>query len=285
MKIMNGPIAPIPHFDDDTPWGYYQPSRGTKILLSLAHCMPGALKPLTKALRKPIKYHHMDPLDIIAWGIKLRLMPRGNASEQKILTSPKLVDPKEFKVMKEVLRPGSTFIDVGANAGMYSFWAAHCMDGNGKILAVEPDPEMCRRLNYNIRTNSLSCIEICPLAISDYEGKANLNVNPEQRGTNTLERDSCNTSKRQVQISVEALPLLSLLSRASINKVDVLKLDIEGHEPKVLKHFLASAPQNLLPAVVISEFKQDTEDSIVAMMGSRGFNVIERTKLNLIFKI
>ena len=33
-------------------------------------------------------------------------------------------------------------VDIGANAGIYSFWAHRCMGGNGRILAVEPDPEM-----------------------------------------------------------------------------------------------------------------------------------------------
>ncbi len=125
--------APVPDFDDQRPWGAYAPTAGVALALALSHRMPAALSSLTKLLRRPVKYGWATPLDLEIWGLKLRLLPRGNMSEQKLYTSPKLFDRREFVLLAQRLKPGGVFVDVGANAGIYSFWAHRCMQGRGRI--------------------------------------------------------------------------------------------------------------------------------------------------------
>ena len=207
---MGEPTEPVPDFDTGSPWGAYRPAPGIAAALAVAHALPPALSALTKMLRRSVKYGVTTPLDLEIWGLKLRLLPRGNMSEQKLYTSPRAFDPEEFALLRRRLHPGSVFIDVGANAGIYSFWAHGCMHGRGRILAVEPDPEMRRRLAFNARTNALTDIEICPVALSDIEGTAELKVKPTQRGQNTLELGEAQRAggKRQ-SLSV---PLTTLLT-------------------------------------------------------------------------
>jgi len=131
-------------FDDQAAWGAYRPGPIIGVPLGIAHRLPYLLKPLTKILRRPAKYLARTPLDLVIWGLKLRLLPRGNLSEQKFYTAPQLFDPDEFAVLARVLATGGVFVDVGANAGIYSYWATQCMTKGGRILAVEPDPEMRR---------------------------------------------------------------------------------------------------------------------------------------------
>lgn len=282
---MGRPTAPIPDFDDGRPWGSYPPSGAVAAALALAHTLPPALAALTRLLRRPVKYGVTTPLDLTVWGLKLRLLPRGNMSEQKLYTAPQLFDRDEFALLARVLRPGGVFVDVGANAGVYSFWAHRCMQGRGRIVAVEPDPEMRRRLAFNARTNGLTDIELCPLALSDHEGSAELQVNPRQRGENTLDLgEARRAGGERTALTVPLTTLLALLQSKGIDKVDALKIDIEGHEPPVLRHFLHHAPQALWPRVVISEFKDQTAGDILALLAARGYRRRETTKLNFVFE-
>ena len=282
---MGRPTAPVPDFDDQRPWGAYPPSAGIAAALAVAHALPPALSALTKLLRRPVKYGVTTPLDLQVWGLKLRLLPRGNMSEQKLYTSPQLFDREEFALLQRRLQPGGVFVDVGANAGVYSFWAHRCMQGRGRIVAVEPDPEMRRRLSFNARSNGLSDIELCPVALSDHEGTAELQVNPRQRGQNTLDLGEAQRAGGERQsLTVPLTTLLALLQSRSIDKVDVLKIDIEGHEPPVLRHFLTHAPESMWPKAVISEFKDQTAADILGLFAERGYQRRETTKLNFILE-
>lgn len=277
---MRKPVAPVPDFDDSSAWGRYTPRLTVAALLAIAHRLPRWLKPVTRLLRRQMYYHYHAPLDLTIWGLRLRLLPRGNLSEQKLLSAPQLFDFKEFRLIRQVLRPGGVMVDVGANAGAYSFWADRCMDGKGRVLAVEPDPEMRRRLAFNLATNGTTGIAVYPVALSDREGTAILQVNPGARGTNTLEA----SVRGKETITVPVTTLTTLLADAGVTSVDVLKLDIEGHEPTVLGHFLEHAPDSLLPRVVISEFKHDTQAAIVALMRKRGYESYRKTRMNFMFE-
>lgn len=282
---MGRPTTAIPAFDDRQPWGAYRPTAGIRLALALAHAMPPALAMLTKPLRRPVKYGLATPLDLEVWGLKLRLLPRGNMSEQKLYTAPQLFDRDEFALMANRLREGGVFVDVGANAGIYSFWAHRCMGGRGRIVAVEPDPEMRRRLEFNARTNGLTAIDLCPVALSDHEGTGELQVDTTQRGQNTLDTDEARRAGgTRTALTVPVTTLLALLQSRGIDHVDVLKIDIEGHEPPVLRHFLSHAPESLWPRVVISEFKDQTAGDILALLARCGYRQRQTTRLNFVFE-
>lgn len=278
---MGRPTAPVPDFDDQRPWGAYPPSAGVAAALALSHRMPAALSALTKLLRRPVKYGWATPLDLEIWGLKLRLLPRGNMSEQKLYTSPRLFDRDEFALLAQRLKPGGVFVDVGANAGIYSFWAHCCMQGAGRIVAVEPDPEMRRRLTFNMRSNGITDIDLCPVALSDHEGTAELHVDPTQRGTNTL--DAVEAERAGVPrklLNVPVTTLLALLQGQHIARVDVLKIDIEGHEEPVLLHFFSHAPETLWPATLIIEIKEPATNRTLELLRRCGYQIIVRNGLN-----
>ena len=277
--------ASIPEFDDTSPWGTYRLRGLTAAMLKLSHVLPEPLRWLTKTLRKPVKYKHRGPLDIQVWEHRLRILPRGNMSEQKLYTAPQFFDVEERAILARVLHPGSVFVDIGANAGIYSFWANKCMKGSGRILAVEPDPEMARRIRFNVRTNAIQQLVLEGVALSDQEGTAQLHINPSQRGTNTLVTEEIGKSRgERIPTTVQLTTLTALCSRHAITKIDALKIDIEGHEVPVLTHFLMTAPETLCPQVIISEFKDQTAKEILELLSARGYQRTYQSKLNYIFE-
>ena len=81
------------------------------------------------------------------------------------------------------------------------------------------------------------------------------------------------------------MPLLTLIDKYKLSKIDALKIDIEGHEPTVLKHFLTNAPQALWPKLVISEFKHQTATDILEIFKEKGYRQRTTTKLNFILEL
>ena len=80
-----------------------------------------------------------EPVDAEVWGLRLRLWPSGNLSEQRILLMPQFLDVAEREFMdREFRADGQCFLDVGANTGVYILWAASLGLGV-QIEAFEPD--------------------------------------------------------------------------------------------------------------------------------------------------
>jgi FkbM family methyltransferase len=275
----------IPDFDSASPWGRHAPSAWQGRLIAACHAVPPYLRRLILLIRRPIKYGSGQPLDVTVWGYRVRLMPRGNLSEAKLLFAPHLFDPEEFALLRRHLAGGDNFIDIGANAGVYSLWARRWVGEAGRVLAVEPDPEMRRRIEFNLGTNALANIELCALALSDRQGEAELMIKPGQRGENTLaQAEADRAGGERVLLRVPLDTLHHLLDSRGMKTLRALKIDIEGHEPPVLSHFFAHAPESLWPTLAITERKIDTEAAIRALFETHGYRCVLVNKLNLAFE-
>lgn len=275
----------VPVFDADRPWGDYAPGAWNALLLRASHAMPAGLRRLVFVLRRVIRSTVDHPLDVIIWGYRLRLLPRGNMSETKLLFAPQLFDPSELALMARHLEAGGVFVDIGANAGAYSLWAHRAACGRVRVLAIEPDPEMRRRLQFNLATNGIAEVEVCPVALSDRDGVGALLVNPRQRGENTLVAEQARQAGgERVAQTVPLKTLLGLLQEHGVTSVDVLKIDIEGHELPVMRHFFSHAPPGLWPRLAITESRRETAAPIESLFAQRGYRQVLSTALNVAFE-
>jgi FkbM family methyltransferase len=273
----------IPRFDDTSPWGTYRLNSLFASMLWVGQAMPYLLSPISKVTRHPVKYWVNTPVDLAIWGLKLRLTPRGNISEQKLYTSPRQFDRPEMQAMAKVLKDGGTFVDIGANAGIYSFWAHACSKGRCRVLAFEPDPEMRRRLAFNLHTNAMANVTVSPCALSDKNGIATFWVNENQRGTNSLETPDAGSLAKRKKTEVEIRTLVDALAEQHINRVDVLKIDVEGHEPPILRHFFANAARDNWPKILIAETMHLPQSELAMLVPQDHYRLESQTSLNAIW--
>ncbi|NEQ98345.1 MAG: FkbM family methyltransferase, partial [Cyanothece sp. SIO2G6] len=159
------------------------------------------------------------------------------AKIHSIVTSVLLVEgdwfEAEMEFWRKQLHPGMTVIDVGANAGAYTFSAAEKVGSSGRVLAVEPFPDCVQCLEETQRINNLEWVIVCAGAASDRIGTATLAVQGSSE-LNEIVTDEIARNRDNVQ-TVECFTLDSLVEKHKLTRVDWLKIDAEGHEMQVLK--------------------------------------------------
>lgn len=128
--------------------------------------------------------------------------------------------------------PDTVFVDVGANFGYFTVLAANRIgrSGQGRVIAFEPNPRLADLLQRNLQINwSMAPVEFHALAAADAPGSLTLHV-PEGAGANgTLSR----LKTPGANFAIEAVRLDDVIDPAI--RIDVMKIDVEGHEFAVIR--------------------------------------------------
>ncbi len=135
---------------------------------------------------------------------------------------------------------GDLFIDVGANIGYFSILAAH--QCNAKVLAVEPIPKTYEMLNMNIKHNNLDeLIEPVNIALGNEDGVLRFTASFGPKNHAEYEANNIHSNAPTITVPVITLDKLLQQKKSTINKVDFIKVDVEGFEYR----FLLGAAQTL----------------------------------------
>lgn len=137
-------------------------------------------------------------------------------------------EPSIQNLLRKHLQPGMTVVDVGANIGYLSLLAARLVGPTGRVYAVEAAPDNLAFLKQNIKLNKIENIEVVPYAAgSQYRQRAfHLRSRGDLHGFYDHPMD-----EKIKTITVEEHPLDEVIR----NKVDFVKIDVEGGEIEVLR--------------------------------------------------
>jgi FkbM family methyltransferase len=139
------------------------------------------------------------------------------------------------------LRPGHTFVDVGANLGYYSVLASHILQGRGMVCAVEPEPRNYLVLSANLLLTKLLFQQaapaiVIPQALSDHSGNARLFLFDQNSGAHSLvAKQGAIDSVIVPCASLDALRFSTDSEPVIKRPIDVIKADIQGSELAMLK--------------------------------------------------
>lgn len=224
------------------------------------------------AMRKPVRWllHRISPhYDVELEGIRMRCRGSDNLTEQRLLERGLRRNRASLTAIVGQLRPGDVFVDVGANCGLFSLFAAKAVGASGCVLAIEPAPEMTRRLRFNVKANGFSNISVIEAAASSAEGRAALHVRQDQYGLSSL----CHIGATGVDVPMA--PLLAIIQTARVARIDALKIDIEGYEDRVLIPFIGEAPRHLWPRRILMEVEHATrwEGDCLATLVNAGYRM------------
>ena len=121
-----------------------------------------------------------------------------------------------------------TVVDAGANVGTFTVMAA-LKAKNGRVISLEPNSRIFELLRENVKLNKLANVTCLEAALSPLSGKARFYES--YSGGSTRENYTTNF----VSSIVEALSISDLMQRLGMDRIDLLKLDIEGAEFEILE--------------------------------------------------
>ncbi len=268
--------------DISSPFGRYALSGWRATCLRAAQAMPASWLGRRGALllRKLVLKGGPDIIDAEVEGLRFRLYMRDNVSERKYLFLPQFFDAEERALLRKTLGGGGVFVDIGANAGIYSLCGAAAVGASGRALSIEPNPVVGARLAFNIALNDFqgrSAIEQC--GVSDAAGQFDLVLDESNLGGSSL-----SLQRSDKTISVRCDTLLDILARNGITYIDALKIDIEGAEDRALIPFFESAPRTLLTKlIVIENSPKDWRQDLPAAFVAAGYDLAKTTRMNRIY--
>ena len=212
------PLAPYPGWTFGSDWDNPDPAfRLRRDIWEYFH---------RRRLETPLTFDWYD-------GLKLHLYLGNDLSRQLFIAG--CVEPNEMALLDSVLAPGMVFIDGGANDGLYSLLAARKVGGTGRVWAFEPSGREFGRLQRNLALNGIENVRPFPVALADRNGEETLTIaGYEHEGQNTLGEfvhEGVETRGRE-QVVVRKLD--DLVKEEGLSRIDVLKLDVEGAEKRVL---------------------------------------------------
>ncbi|MDB5572455.1 MAG: FkbM family methyltransferase [Hyphomicrobiales bacterium] len=271
--------------NDLSPFGHYAPQPFLKRILKWTRAASADWAGMRRAFvlrAMGLRALGGKPVDTEALGAWMRLYPYNNVCEKRILFTPQYFDPAERDLLASRITPDFTFIDVGANIGGYALFVAAHAGPRARVLAVEPQPEIFERLVYNIRQNPFATVKAIDCALADEDGEITLFLPRHNRGESSMR--IVHAESDGTRIRVPARTMLSVVEAEGYERIDALKLDVEGAEDLILEPYLRHAPQALWPALILMQHTHGRwAIDLPALMAERGYREVLRTRQNVAY--
>ncbi len=162
------------------------------------------------------------PLDMSDRGVSLPILWSGEW------------EPATTALILSKIDADSVFLDIGANVGWFSILAGsrlRRLGGRGKVIAFEMQPDVARRLQSAVFLSALqNHVDVHAVALSDSMSVAEVGLRPDGNRGGAFVRPFSADASHAV---VPCVTLDSLLARA--DRIDLIKMDIEGSELKALR--------------------------------------------------
>lgn len=149
--------------------------------------------------------------------------------------------PVQNWIVKQ-LGKGGTFYDIGANIGFFSLLAAKVVGESGRVIAFEPVPANADAVRRNADLNGFDSILVVDVAVSSGTGEAEL-VLARHPGGASLKSAAVPPDATET-ITIKTATLDSLVLRKDFPPPDVVKIDVEGAELRVLEGMVRVAKEH-----------------------------------------
>jgi len=149
--------------------------------------------------------------------------------------------------MRRFARPGMVAADIGAHIGYFSILLSHLVGPTGKVLAFEPSPENFPLLVQNLSRRRALNVLPSQAAVSDKQGRPILYIS-HGHSNHSLVRDY---TESEEAVAVDAVSLDQYLTGAAIDRLDLIKIDAEGAEPRILAGMKRTLSNNPHLAMIV----------------------------------
>jgi FkbM family methyltransferase len=150
-------------------------------------------------------------------------------------------EPAETRFVAATVRPGHTFVDVGAHVGYFSVLACSRVGPSGRVIALEPEPHNFALLRANVERNRCAQSTVLQLAAGSANGPMSLEVHPRNGGAHRV------LPPGETPTTVQCVRLDDVLPE----RVNMVKIDVQGYDHEVvhgMRRTVAANPQLIVIA-------------------------------------
>lgn len=198
----------------------------------------GAIKNWRKNRRQLKRFRINDGKDLLrqveifGYSFSIYINPYLNGGVDDVIYETGVWEPEIAELIKLYVPLGGVFVDIGANIGFHSLFAASVVGNEGLVMSFEPLPRLQQQMISSVNSNNFKQIRVEPVALGYTSGKAILSLVEENIGASSIQNV---TEDRAVGSTIE-VPVRTLDSYLDIlPRVNLIKIDIEGSEFEALK--------------------------------------------------
>jgi len=165
--------------------------------------------------------------------------------------------------------------DIGANTGCFSL-IAKTLRPDAKIYAFEPMEGILKKLRYNMELNHYD-VHVEPKALSNYDGKATIYPTSLDHVYSVTVNTNMFADQQVHKVTIPTCRLDHFIEQHQIKKIDLMKIDVETHEPEVLEgmgKYLKEMRPNMLIEIQTSEIGEKIE-KLIEGIGYVFYNIHE----------
>jgi FkbM family methyltransferase len=186
----------------------------------------------------------------------------------------------------QLCRNAGVIVDIGANTGVYSL-VAKAVNATSKVFAFEPVERVFYKLLENTRINEYDIVCI-KKAVSNYSGTAVIYDTLEEHVYSvTVNKNIHGNSTAVKKFEVETITLKEFIANYKLSTIDLLKIDVETHEPEVLEGF-GTYLNKYRPTMFVEVLNNEVGlkiNELVKGLGYLFFNIDENKGVRLVNKI
>jgi len=219
-------------------------------------------------------------------GLWIKLNIQDLLQEELLLSG--VWDPGITSYLCAQLKPGCVFMDIGANVGYFSLLAGSLVGPTGKVIAVEPNHDVAVQLKQNAAKSEVTNIALEEVCCSESAGQRTFFLSEAMNsGKSSLSQANAEGS-RSLEIACTTVDLL--VDGYNLQRVDAVKVDVEGAEMEVLRGMRSTLAQfrpalliELLPPL-LARFSATAED-VIEFLAQQGYSMTSSDKNdNYIFR-
>jgi FkbM family methyltransferase len=258
------------------PWGRYRPGALQSALIFAGRrsfLQRGTFRHLTTNLITALG----SPLDVEFRGCRYRIEGKNNLIEYGMLLRHDYNGP-EIDFLLGALGPGGVALDIGSNVGLYSLPMARAVGQEGRVVAIDANAAMVERLTFNAKASGIAQIDAVHAAVGGSEGQVDLHIRKDDVAIVRVEQSESG--------SIPMYPLAKILRKLGIEKVDALKIDIEGYEDAALVPFLDESDDAMRPERIVIEHPRSGDDyrGCAAAFERHGYVRFSQTRSNSLYR-
>lgn len=183
-------------------------------------------------------------------------------------------EPLTTELLKKELKKGMVCLDIGANIGYYVLLERKIVGTEGRVIAVEPSALNFSYLKKNISQNGFNDIEAFKFAFASSDGEIPFLIDARSNRCRVVDGNDC--SLEGAILKVPARSLDSFTAQYHFDKLDLLRMDVEGYETEIIRGGWRTI-EKFKPALLMEVHKSPIvlKDTInfLQSLKSAGYNV------------